>query len=166
MISLKTCKSAESFAELLSLQLPLMVLVAIHGEKKPSVQGSFFEFLFSPSYCSTNSLSFVGWFFNVLMQIFFFLSGLCLWHMKVPGLGVKRELQLPGYTIAIAAQDPCHICNLHHSARQHGILNPLSEAREQTYNLMDTSQVGFHYATKGTPEVHFILYFSCFFSCP
>ena len=29
-----------------------------------------------------------------------------------------------------------HICNLHHSPRQCRILNPLSEARDQTHNLM------------------------------
>ena len=32
-------------------------------------------------------------------------------------------------------------CNLCHSSRQCQILNPLSEARDQTFILMDTSQV-------------------------
>ena len=36
---------------------------------------------------------------------------------------------------------PSLICNLHHSLWQCRILNSLSEARDQTYILMDTSQV-------------------------
>ena len=33
------------------------------------------------------------------------------------------------------------VCNLHHSSWQCRILNPLSKARDQTYILMDISQV-------------------------
>ena len=33
------------------------------------------------------------------------------------------------YTTATAMQDLSHICDLHHSLRQHWILNPLSEAK-------------------------------------
>ena len=33
--------------------------------------------------------------------------------------------------------DPSHICELHHSSRQRQILNPRSEARDQTPILMD-----------------------------
>ena len=61
--------------------------------------------------------------------------------MEVPRLGVKYELQLPAYTIATEMPDPSCICDLHHSSWQCQILNPLSEARDQTQNLMDTSQV-------------------------
>ena len=39
--------------------------------------------------------------------------------------------------------DPSHVCNLHHSSQQHQILNPLSEARNQTCILMDASQIHF-----------------------
>ena len=62
-------------------------------------------------------------------------------HMKVPRLGVKSELQLPAYAIATATPDPSCICNLHHSSQQPQILNPLSKARDQTYILINTSQV-------------------------
>ena len=41
---------------------------------------------------------------------------------------------------AIAMRDPSHICHLHHSSQQRQILHPLSEARDQTHILMDTSQ--------------------------
>ena len=35
------------------------------------------------------------------------------------------------------------------------ILNPLSEARDWTLSLMDTSRICFHCTTRGTPEPHF-----------
>ena len=62
-------------------------------------------------------------------------------HMEVPRLGVESELQLLAYATATATQDPCHVCSLHHSLWQRQILNPLSNARDQTHLLMDTSQV-------------------------
>ena len=71
--------------------------------------------------------------------------------MKVPRLGVKSELQLPDYTTATATWDPSLICNLHHGSQQWQILNLLSEARDITHVLMDTSWVHYHWATMGTP---------------
>ena len=61
--------------------------------------------------------------------------------MEVPWLEVESELQLPAYATATAMPDLSGICNLHFSSWQHGILNALSEARDQTHILMDTSQV-------------------------
>ena len=51
-------------------------------------------------------------------------------HMEVPRIGVESELQFLPY--ATATPDPSHIFDLHHSSQQHWILNPLSEARDQT----------------------------------
>ena len=53
------------------------------------------------------------------------------WHMEVPRLGVKLELQLLAYTtvMATAMLDPSHISDLHYSSWQCWILKPLSEAR-------------------------------------
>ena len=43
------------------------------------------------------------------------------------------------------------VCDLHHSSQHHQILNPLSKGRDQTHNLMVTSQIRFRCATTGTP---------------
>ena len=39
-----------------------------------------------------------------------------LWHMKIPRLGVKLEVQLQAYTSATATWDPSCVCDLHHSS--------------------------------------------------
>ena len=67
--------------------------------------------------------------------------------MEVPRLGVESELQLPDYATATGTPDLSHICNLPHSSQQQQILNPLSEARDQTFAFMDASQLRFHWAT-------------------
>ena len=92
---------------------------------------------------------------NVLNQpwkFFFFFLGPHPWHMEVPRLGVKSELQLLAYTTAIATRDPSHIFDPHHSSRQHQIPDPLSEARERTCILMDTSRIPYHCTTMETPN--------------
>ena len=61
--------------------------------------------------------------------------------MELPRLGIESELQLSAYATATAMLDLTHVCNLHHSSRQHQIFNSLSEARDQTRILMDPSQV-------------------------
>ena len=83
---------------------------------------------------------------------FFFLIflGLPPRHMEVPGLGVPSELEPPAYATVTAAWDPSLVCDLHPSSRQRRILNPPSEARDQTCNLMDTSQICFRCTTTGT----------------
>ena len=42
--------------------------------------------------------------------------------------------------------------SLHHSSLQCWILNPLSEARDRTHNLMVPSWIHFYCATLGTPD--------------
>ena len=76
-----------------------------------------------------------------LFFYFFCFSGLPLWHMEVSRLEVKLELQLQAYITTMAMPDLSHICDLHHSSRQHWILSPLSKARNQTCYLVITSQV-------------------------
>ena len=64
--------------------------------------------------------------------------------MEVPRLEVEWELKLPATATATAMTGLSHVCDLHHSSQQRLILNPLSEARDQTHVLMDTSQVHYH----------------------
>ena len=59
--------------------------------------------------------------------------------MEVPRQGGELELQLPA--TPTVRPDLSHICDLHHSSRQHWILNPLNEARDRTWvhNLLSHS---------------------------
>ena len=71
--------------------------------------------------------------------------------MEVPRRGVEWELQLPACATATAMPDPSRDFDLRHSAQQHWIPDPLSEARDRTRILMDTSWIHFRCATWGTP---------------
>ena len=73
--------------------------------------------------------------------LIFGLLGLHPQQMEVPRLGAKSELQLPAYTTATTPPDPSHVCDLHHNSWQRQILNLLSEARDRTRILMDTSWI-------------------------
>ena len=92
---------------------------------------------------------------------FFVFLGLHPSHMELPRRGIESELEPPAYTTAIATQDPSCVCKLHHSSGQRYILNPLSDARDWTCVLMDTSQIRFWWAMTGTPEDHFIYVCVC-----
>ena len=93
---------------------------------------------------SISFLSFLSFF------LFFFLRP----HprrMEVPRLGVESELQLLPYITATAMPNPSHVCDPHHSSWQCQIPNPLSQARDQTRNLMVPSRIRFRCGTTGTP---------------
>jgi len=77
-----------------------------------------------------------------MFEIFCFL-GLHPQHMELPRLGVHLELQLLAYTTTTAVPDPSCVCDLHRSSQQCQVLNPLSEARDQTHNLMVPSRICF-----------------------
>ena len=83
-------------------------------------------------------------FYCAFVFCFCFFLELHPWHMEVPSLGVKLELQLLAYTTATAMQDLSHVFDLHHRLRQCWILNPLSRARDQTRILMDSIWICFH----------------------
>ena len=78
--------------------------------------------------------------------------------------GVILELQLLAYTTATATRDPSRICDLHHSLQQGQILNPLSEARDWTHILLDTSWI-LNLLNHNGSSLIFLFYFLIFFSC-
>ena len=53
-------------------------------------------------------------------------------------------VRLLAYTTAMAMLDLSHICNLERSLPKCQILDLLSDVRDQTHVLMDTSQVHYH----------------------
>ena len=53
-------------------------------------------------------------------------------------------------------QDLSHVCRLHHSSWQRRILNPMSEARDWTPNIMVPSLIRFHCTTMGNPGLWFL----------
>ena len=73
--------------------------------------------------------------FYLFIYLAFWLFRATLQHMEVPRLGVELELQPPAYARATTTWDSSCVCNLHHSSQQRRILNPLSEARDQTQTL-------------------------------
>ena len=72
---------------------------------------------------------------------FFFFGSPPRQHMEAPRLGVQSVLQLEAYTTAIATRDLSRTCDPHCSPWQCRIPNPLSEARDQTHNLMVHSRI-------------------------
>ena len=76
-------------------------------------------------------------FLLLLLLLLLTFLGLQIQHMEVPRLGVELELQLPAYTMATATPDLSRICNLHLSSQQCRVLDPLSEARDQTCILIE-----------------------------
>ena len=90
------------------------------------------------------------WFFFVVVCFVFCFLGLHPSHIEVPRLVVETKLQLWAY--ATAALDPSLICDLYHSSQKWRILNPLSEARDWTCNLMVPSWICFCCTTTGTPQ--------------
>ena len=75
--------------------------------------------------------------------------------MEVLRLGVESELQLPAYTTTTAMPDPSSICDLCLSLWQGWILDPLSEARDQTHILIDTAKVLKLLSHNGNSSINF-----------
>jgi len=61
--------------------------------------------------------------------------------MEVPRLGVEVELQLLAYTTTTTMPDLSHICSLHTAHGNARSLTHCMGARDQTYILMDTSEI-------------------------
>ena len=103
-----------------------------------------------------SDLSCHSWILFLSFFFFFCFLGPHPWHMEVLKLGDKSELQPLAYTTATATPDLSLVCNLHHSSQQGQILNPLSEARDLTRNIMVPHEISFHFATMGTPAIGFL----------
>ena len=71
------------------------------------------------------------------------ILGFCLFRAALVAYGVSQARGLIGVAAA----------GLHHSSRQHQILNPLSEASDRTCNLMIPSWIRFHCTMMGTPHI-------------
>ena len=84
---------------------------------------------------------------------FFLFLGPHPWHLEVPRLGVKLELQLPTYATATAMLDPSHICDLHCSLHQCWSL---------THCARPGILVGF---ASAAPQWELPLFFFCFAVC-
>ena len=76
-------------------------------------------------------------------------------HIEIPRLGVESELQPPAYPTATATWDPSCVCDLHHRLWQSWISHPISEARNRTQIIMDTSWIRLWCATMETLYVTF-----------
>ena len=116
----------------------------------------------NPSCCSDNTGSLTHWATRELQKApsssssFFYFF--CLFRATPAAYGGS---QARGWIGAVATglhhteiiQDLSHVCDLHHSSWQCQIHDPLSEARTWTCILMDTSQIHFRWAMKGTPSL-------------
>ena len=85
--------------------------------------------------CILFAVSLRGFFclFVCLGVLFFYLLGPHPRPMKAPRPGVESELRLLTYTTATTTWDPSHVCDAHHTLRQHWIRDPLSRATDQTH---------------------------------
>ena len=79
--------------------------------------------------------------FSLSLSFFFFLlfRAICAAHGSSLARGWIRA-------VATTTEDLSHICDLHHSSRQHQLLKPLSKAWARTCILMDTSQIRYRWA--------------------
>ena len=84
--------------------------------------------------------------------------------MDVPRPRVELELEMLASDTAAAKTDPRHICDLCRSLQQRHILNPLSEARDRTCILIETSWVLNLLSHNGNSSIsYFLIYLSIFF---
>ena len=98
---------------------------------------------------------------EVLISFYFIYFYFCLLRAAPRAYGGSQARGSNQICCHQPMPDPSHICDLHHSSRQRLILNPLSEARDQTHNLIVPSRIRFCCAMRGTLEV-LILEFSVF----
>ena len=99
---------------------------------------------------------------SFFILFFFFFLGPLPQHVEIPRIGVQSELQLLAYTTATAMPYPSHVLYRHHSSQPCQILNPLSEARDRTHNLMVLGWIHFHCTATGIPKSPIFFYMKTF----
>ena len=93
-------------------------------------------------------------YFSFLFFLFFFL----LFRATPVAYGISwARGQIKVATFSLATHDPSCFCNLCHSSQQCQILNPLSEARDWTHILTDTSWVCNQLSHDRNPEIYFLI---------
>ena len=100
------------------------------------------SYINNASFPSCCYLNWVGWskeLGNASLPKHRYFLGVHPQHMGVSKLEVESELQLPAYSHSNTGSEP-HL-DLHHSSQQCRILNSLSQVRDRTRILTDTSQV-------------------------
>ena len=108
-----------------------------------------------PWICSYVSFTYFSHVVQTYFSFFFAFLGPYPRHKEVPTLGVESELKLLAYTTATAKPDLRWVCDLW----QHQILNPLSQARDWTHILTDTSQVLNPLSHSGNSSIFFFISF-------
>ena len=93
---------------------------------------------------------------SLYLLIYFFVF--CLFQGIPTAYGGSQARGLIGavaasLATATAMPDPSCICDLYQSSQQHQILNLLSEASDQTCNLIVPSWIRFRCATPGMPHL-------------
>ena len=94
-------------------------------------------------------------FYFILYLFIYFLSFVLFRSAPVAYGGPQARGSNLAYTTATAMPKPSLNCNLHHSSGQRRVLNPLSEARDRTHNLMVPSRIHFCCATMGASQVRY-----------
>ena len=95
-------------------------------------------------------------YFLLLPFFFFFFRAALAAYEGSQARGLIKIVAKPADTTATTTPDPSHVCDLHRSSQQHQILNPLREARDQTWNLVVLSGICFHCTSTGTHDYYFL----------
>ena len=95
-----------------NIMIFLNLLEIIHLNKRFSHQNCYQG---RPLFKERCYYSDILWTLDLFLGFFVCVLGPHPWHMEVPRLGVKLELQLLACTTATAMQGPSCTCNLHHS---------------------------------------------------